>query len=86
MCKFHELAKLQIPTKRRRVEEPEPKVVLPDSVKQEDDGTVTITKVELVPTSSGRERFEAGTKAWRKHPLDDPTIETFMRCAVWYRS
>lgn len=51
-------------------------------MEQEDDRTVTITKVELVPTSSGRERFGAGTKVWSKHPLDDPTIQTFMRYAV----
>ena len=77
--KFHELAKLQVSTKRRRVEEPEPKVVPHDSIKQEEDGTVTITKVELDPTSSGRERFGAGTKTWKKHPLEDPTIQKFIR-------
>lgn len=69
-------------TKRRRVEETEPKVVPPDSVKQEDDGSVIITKVELVPTSSGRERFGARTKAWRKHSLDNLTIQAFIRYVV----
>jgi len=46
--------------------------------KQEEDGTVAITKVELVPTSSGRKRFGAGTKTWKKHPLEDPTMQKFI--------
>ena len=76
--KYMELSKLQNPTQRTRNKE-EPKVVNPESVKQEDDGTVTITKMEIRPTSSGRERFGSGTKMWTKYPLDTPVLSRFSR-------
>ena len=41
----------------------------------EDDGSMTITKVEIKLTSSGRERFGSGTKNWGKYPLDTPCLE-----------
>ena len=45
-----ELAKLQNPTKPAEQHAEEPK---PATVKQEEDGTVTITKIDIRATSSG---------------------------------
>ena len=78
--RFMEVAKLQDPTRRNKErEEPKPKAVNQDTVKQEDDGTVTISKMEILPFSSGRERFGAGTKAWGKFPIESPGLQRFSR-------
>ena len=44
-----------------------------------DDGTVTITKVDIKPTSSGRERFGTGTNTWPKFLSDSPALERFSK-------
>ena len=52
--RFMEVAKLQ--NTRRNKEKEEPKqAVNHDTVIQEDDGTVTISKMEIMPSSSGRD-------------------------------
>ena len=69
--RFMDVAKLQTPTTRRKAEE---KTTLPNSattVKESDDGNVYITRVDVRPSSSGRERFGAGTKLWPKFSLED---------------
>ena len=76
--KFMELAKLQHPTQRLKNKQ-ESTITNPETVKQEDDGTVTIQRMEVRPTSSGRERFGSGTKTWKKYPLDAPALARFSR-------
>lgn len=75
-----ELSKLQNPTKRRKESLHQPDEETPvDTVKQEVDGTVTIANMDIRATSSGRERFGAGTKAWGKFPLTTPALERFSK-------
>ena len=69
-----ELSKLQNPTKRRKqsklyAEEAKGS----ETVKQEEDGTVTITKMDIQAASSGREKFGAGTKTIdrQEHTIED---------------
>lgn len=76
--KFMEISKLQNPRTRSKTKVL-PEVRPSNTVKEEDDGSVTITKVEIKPTSSGRERFGSGTKNWGKYPLDTPCLEAFSR-------
>ena len=76
--RFMEVAKLQNPTRRSK-EKPQPKVYS-ETVKQEDDGTVSIKKMEIRPSSSGRERFGSGTKTWPKHPIETtPSLQRFSK-------
>ena len=76
--RFMEVAKLQNPTRRTK-EKAEPKVYS-ETVKQEEDGSVTIKKMEICPPSSGRERFGSGTKTWPKHPVDTtPALQRFSK-------
>jgi hypothetical protein len=74
-----EISKLQHPTKRNSSKKEEPVQVPNNMVKQEDDGTVTITKVEVKATSAGRERFGTGTIKCGKFPLDQPCLKRFSR-------
>lgn len=74
-----EVAKLQNPTRRMKEKEKPKQAVNQDTVKQEDDGTVTISKMEIMPASSGRERFGSRTKTWGKFPIDSPALERFSR-------
>lgn len=67
--KFMELSKLQNPTRRNKPKEEEPWTVKKvETVKQLDDGTVSITKMEIKPTSSGREIWH-GNQDMAKVPL-----------------
>ena len=66
-------AKLQVPTTWQRGEPPEKKAVL-DSVKEGEDGSVVITRVDFIPTSSGRERYGSGTATWPKYNLDEEAV------------
>ena len=52
--KFMEISQLQNPRTRSKTKVL-PEVRPSNTVKEEDDGSVTITKVEIKPTSSGRE-------------------------------
>ena len=73
-----DVAKLQTPTTRRKAEE---KTTLPNSattVKESDDGNVHITRVDVRPSSSGRERFGVGTKLWPKFSLEEG-LDDFQR-------
>ena len=73
-----EVAKLQNPTRRNKEKEPK-QAITHDTVIQEDDGTVTISKMEIMPSSSGRERFGSGTKTWGKFSTDSPALQRFSR-------
>ena len=74
-----ELAKLQTPT-RRNGHKAEPQTVEKvETVAPQDDGTVTITKMEIKPSSSGRERFGTGTKTWPKFPTNSPALQRFSK-------
>ena len=66
-----EVSKLQNPTTmlKNRVEQT-PAAKKQETVKQEPDGTVTISKMEIRAASSGREWFSSGTKSWKKVALD----------------
>lgn len=79
--RFMQVARLQNPTRRMKgKEEPTQAVIInSETVKQEADGTVTVSKMEILPTSSGRERFGSGTKNWSKFPVDSPALERFSR-------
>ena len=61
---FMTLAKLQVPTQRNVVKKAEEDTGQGDSVTELVDGSMQVTKVELKPTSCGRERFGKGTKEW----------------------
>ena len=69
-----EISKLQHPTKRNSSKKEEPVEVPNNTVKQEDDGMVTITNVQIKATSAGRERFGTGTLKWEIFPLDKPCL------------
>ena len=65
-----QLAKLQNPTRRQQKEEKQKtEKVEVERVKHENDGSVTVTKVNIIPFSSGRERFRKGTKSWATSTL-----------------
>ena len=64
-----EVAKLQIPTTRKRKGvADEKKSELKDTV-EEWNGDVVIEKIEFTPTSAGRERFGSGTTHWPRFSL-----------------
>ena len=63
---FMELSKLQVPTVRKRGDLNK---VNPETIKEDNDGSLKITRVDFVPTSSGRERFGQGTAMWPKYSL-----------------
>lgn len=72
------LAKLQVPTHRRKAEEHTAKEdTNEESVKELGDGSLQVTKVEFKPTSCGRERFGQGTKEWPRFPLETEPIKRF---------
>ena len=72
-------AKLQVPTTRERGGEPPTPEKGMDSVKEGADGDVVITRVDFIPTSSGRERYGSGTATWPKYSLDEPVLMNFCR-------
>ena len=72
------LSKLQVPTRRGFNEESKTKTV-EDTVKAEDDGSVTITGVEIRPTSAGRERYGMGTKDWQKFSCEETALKQLFR-------
>ena len=74
-----EISKLQTPRIRRKKEEVAAEARTLETVKQEEDGTVSITRVEIRPQSAGREKFGQGTKIWPKHPLDAAQLQQFSR-------
>ena len=75
---FMAIAKLQVPTRRRDGVQPK-KEVHEDSVKEEEDGSLSITRVEFNPTSSGREHFGVRTTTWPKFILNEPVLQEFYR-------
>ena len=73
LWEFMEVAKLQTPRVRSKKEiATYPK----KTVKHEEDGSVHITKVEIKPKSSGRERFGERTRNWKRFPLNTPCLKT----------
>ena len=72
-----EVAKLQMPRTRAKQGEETAATYPSKTVEQSGDGTVHITKVEIKPKSSGRERFGEGTRNWQKFPLDTPCLQKF---------
>ena len=79
--RFMELSKLQFPTRRRKEkEEPQAeKDSKVETVKQDEDGTIIIAKMDIRPSSSGRERFGTGTKSWTKFPTETPALQRFSK-------
>ena len=78
--RFMEMAKLQNPTQRRKqTKEEGTSNDKTETVKHEDDGTITITRMEIQPSSHGRERFGSGTKNWKKFPVDTPALQRVLK-------
>ena len=72
---FMACAKLQLPmTWQRGGEPPKLEETTHDSVKEDKDGSATITRVDFIPISSGRERYGSGMATWPKFSLDDELI------------
>ena len=79
--RFMVVAKLQNPTTRRQKQTKQEGTAddNTETVKHEDDGTVTITRMEIQPSSHGRERFGSGTKNWGKFHSDTPALRRFLK-------
>ena len=77
--KFMEISKLQNPRTRTSTKQAPGPIEKTETVKQEEDGSVTITKVDIKPKSSGREHFGSGTKNWSKFDEDTPVLKRFSR-------
>ena len=74
---FMTLAKLQVPTQRNLMKKPKKDAGEEESVRELVYGSVEVTKVELKPTSCGRERFGKGTKDWPKFPMETEPVKRF---------
>ena len=73
------LSKLQVLTRRRGSKEEGETETVVDTVKAEDDGSVTISGVEIRPTSAGRESYGMGTKDWPKFSCEETDMKQLFR-------
>ena len=66
-----EISKLQNPRTRTSTKQAPGPIEKTETVKE---GSVTITKVDIKPKSSDRERFGSGTKNWSKFDEDTAVL------------
>ena len=74
---YIKISKMQVPTVRNQGGSNHPAETTEDTVKELEDGTVSVTEIEIKPSSSGRERFGKGTKDWEKYGKEERVLSDF---------